>query len=193
MLCSNDVVALYLMERLRAKGVSVPGQLHLIGLSERTFSRYSQPGITSVSPDFIEIGKNAVRIYNLLRRSAGITSLQAQVRGIITCRASTGGEPFSRAAPRAHSPLVPRQDDFFGDEDARPIFAIDHLLSHCEALDFDILKGLEAGKSYALMADELYTTEYTVKYRVKRMQTLAQVKTRDDLLSLLHRYLGGGL
>lgn len=187
-LCSNDVVALYLMERLRAKQVSIPEQLSLIGLSERTFSRFVQPGITSVSPDFIEIGKNTVRIYKLLRRSSGIKSIQAQVQGIINCRASSGNMPFHRAIPNSHCDLIPQPDDFYGDVDAQPIFALDTLLTHCEPLDFDILKGLEEGQYYAQMADQLFTTEYTIKYRVKRMQDLAQVKTRDELIALLKRY-----
>lgn len=187
-ICANDEIALYLLVLLRERNISVPQQLYLIGLSGRSFSQYVHPGITSIHPDFQLMGKNAIRVYAFLSRSPEITSFHAQVNGRVVYRDSSARQPYTEQSSALFDDFSLKSDCFFNDPYMQPIFALEKLFSNCDALDLSILRCISEGKSYSRISQELYTTEYTVKYRLKRILSLTHIQTRRELLSQLVHY-----
>ncbi|MBN2736740.1 MAG: substrate-binding domain-containing protein [Spirochaetales bacterium] len=59
---ANDAMALGAMEALQAKGVSVPGQLAVVGFDNISSSRYCTPPLTSVSQPNYELGRQSIAL-----------------------------------------------------------------------------------------------------------------------------------
>jgi LacI family transcriptional regulator len=65
----NDEIAFGAMDAARERGVSVPGQLSLVGVDDRPLTRYLTPPLTTLRQPFDKVGEEAARL--LLRRVAG--------------------------------------------------------------------------------------------------------------------------
>lgn len=180
-LCSNDIIAIKLHDYLKKKGVDMPERLRLTSLGETRLSQLVRPSIAMASLNYADIGQNAVRLYNILRRNDTITALHAKVVGRITMRGPVDFAPC-HCAHFQHAPLPPEQSNFYADEDVARIFVLENLISHCLPIDFAILRGLIAGIPYRMIAEESYTSENSIKYRIKRMLELAQCGTKEQLL-----------
>lgn len=59
-LAINDVMALGVIKALADQGVSVPGDVSVVGFDDRDESAYFQPALTTVRLDFTEVGRRAV-------------------------------------------------------------------------------------------------------------------------------------
>ncbi|WP_431279367.1 LacI family DNA-binding transcriptional regulator [Leifsonia poae] len=59
-LAINDVMALGLMKALDDHGLSVPGDVSVVGFDDRDESAYFRPALTTVRLDFTEVGRRAV-------------------------------------------------------------------------------------------------------------------------------------
>jgi len=68
MVCVNDQIAIGALEELQARGVSVPGQLAIVGYNDTKEGRCTTPPITSVAMPFREQGMAAVRMALALAR-----------------------------------------------------------------------------------------------------------------------------
>jgi LacI family transcriptional regulator len=88
-LAFNDLVAMGLMSALSERGVSVPGQVSVVGFDDIPFARYMTPPLTTASVPVTELGEQAWhRMWDLLNdRSAGHAIF---FRPRIERRASTG-------------------------------------------------------------------------------------------------------
>jgi len=66
-LACNDLVAAGLMGALSNRGVSVPGEISVVGFDDISFSRYLTPPLTTVSVPVTELGRHAwQRMWDLL-------------------------------------------------------------------------------------------------------------------------------
>ncbi|MDF2989838.1 MAG: LacI family transcriptional regulator [Microbacterium sp.] len=93
-LAINDVIALGVMKALHDSGLSIPGDVSVVGFDDRDESAYFQPALTTVRLDFTEIGRRAVEsVLGALQGepAATIPLVQPELR----VRESTG--PASRA------------------------------------------------------------------------------------------------
>ena len=59
-LAANDSMALGLMKALSERGLSVPGDVSVVGFDDMSEARYFQPGLTTIRLDFNEVGRLAV-------------------------------------------------------------------------------------------------------------------------------------
>jgi len=57
--CSHDVLARRVMEVCQDKGLSVPGQISVIGFDDLPFCQYTHPPLTTIRQNRTEIGKSA--------------------------------------------------------------------------------------------------------------------------------------
>lgn len=88
-LAINDVMALGVMKALHDHGLTVPGDVSVVGFDDRDESAYFQPALTTVRLDFTEVGRRAVdSVLDALRGRAlaTIPLMQPELR----VRESTG-------------------------------------------------------------------------------------------------------
>lgn len=60
--CSNDGLALAALRALTEKGVAVPDEVSIIGWDNQPFSEFTWPALSTVSPDFKDLGVRAFRL-----------------------------------------------------------------------------------------------------------------------------------
>ncbi|MEO6201090.1 MAG: LacI family DNA-binding transcriptional regulator [Cryobacterium sp.] len=95
---ANDLMALGLLHALRDGGVSVPGDVSVVGFDDIPIASHAWPPLSTVHQDFAEIGRRAVG--NLLAEVRGDAIESNAVEPILSrlvVRESTGLAPATRA------------------------------------------------------------------------------------------------
>jgi DNA-binding LacI/PurR family transcriptional regulator len=77
-LCGNDAMALGLIRALSERGISVPGDISVVGFDDVPDSAYYLPPLTTVRQDFGELGRRALSA--VIERISGVGEAGQQVR-----------------------------------------------------------------------------------------------------------------
>lgn len=78
----------------------------------------------------------------------------------------------------------------FGEDDGvQELQRLEKLISNLTGVDHLLLAGLARGVSGGELAESLFLSESTLKYRVRRMLTLCAAYDRAEMLDLVNRYL----
>jgi sigma-B regulation protein RsbU (phosphoserine phosphatase) len=116
--CANDGMALGVLEGLKTRGMSVPGDVALIGFDDVDIARYADPPLTTVRQPLRELGRAAFDLLLrqlepgsepervvlsselVIRESCGCVSYrQGDSRGVFNSADSIGLEVLMRSAP----------------------------------------------------------------------------------------------
>ncbi|MEU4387158.1 LacI family DNA-binding transcriptional regulator [Promicromonospora sp. NPDC023805] len=87
----NDLMALGILDRLRHRGVDVPGEMSVVGFDDVQLATLVSPALTTVHAPLARLGRRAVDL--LLARLRGGTSVSSQLPVELTIRGSTGPVP----------------------------------------------------------------------------------------------------
>ena len=111
----NDVMAAGAIDAARARGLSLPDDLALVGFDAREMSRYLRPALTSVTRPTYDLGRTAASL--LVERVMKLRSAPAtvSVRGRLVYRASCGrhsieAEPEGLDDPYLCRPIPPAEE-----------------------------------------------------------------------------------
>jgi LacI family transcriptional regulator len=92
----NDLVAIGLLDRLHARGISVPGDLSVVGVDDIAMSRMARPALTTVRLPKQEAGRIAVELLlAVLDNPDADTVTGGTLHGELIVRDSTGPAPRS--------------------------------------------------------------------------------------------------
>jgi LacI family transcriptional regulator len=86
----NDLMAIGALNRLREKGISVPGHVSLMGLDNVDDSWMARPALSTVAQPFKDIGDTAVRLLLKLSKSEHIENRRVVLPPHLVVRDSTG-------------------------------------------------------------------------------------------------------
>jgi LacI family transcriptional regulator len=106
--CYNDMVAIGFMAAAKSMGVSIPGDLSVVGIDNIPFGRFTSPALTTVDTQSERLGEEGMRI--LLRQIEGEdpgTVGHVKIEPRLVMRDSTR-ERSEAPAPRARNGLPPR-------------------------------------------------------------------------------------
>lgn len=187
-IAANDIAAVSLLEQTRRAGVRVPEDLYAASFGGCEIARRSRPSLTTVSLNHPALGREAVAALCYLVRQSGGVRLSVLVPYEIL-----PGESTQMRVPSV--PDVPPQEtatppvDFYRDPDAELIFKLESLLCSADETDIRLLQGLTGGQSYETLAESCHVATGTVKYRLRRMLNAGTLADREQLRSLLARYL----
>lgn len=87
----NDLMALGILDRLRHRGVDVPGEMSVVGFDDVQLATVMPPGLTTVNAPLARLGRRAVDL--LLARLRGGTPSGAQLPVELIIRGSSGPVP----------------------------------------------------------------------------------------------------
>jgi LacI family transcriptional regulator len=87
----NDLMALGILDRLRHRGVDVPGEMSVVGFDDVQLATLVSPALTTVHAPLARLGRRAVDL--LLARLRGGASASSQLPVELTIRGSTGPVP----------------------------------------------------------------------------------------------------
>ena len=167
-LCNNDITLHTLKNDLQAKN------LHLLK-DKRVFAFCDidrEGNFSQAVYNWGELGREAVRLLEYQR-------LDASRRRVITSVKLPMPQFFvdNRALARsfnAPDPDFPKSPDAFREL----CFSMKRVLTQCDALDLDILRLYAQDMRLEDIAERLFTSESTVKYRIRRFMTMAAYADR---------------
>jgi DNA-binding LacI/PurR family transcriptional regulator len=87
----NDLMALGILDRLRHRGVDVPGDMSVVGFDDVQLATLVSPALTTVRAPLARLGRRAVDL--LLARLRGDTPAGSQLPVELTIRGSSGPPP----------------------------------------------------------------------------------------------------
>ncbi|GAA1615167.1 LacI family DNA-binding transcriptional regulator [Kribbella karoonensis] len=91
----NDLVAIGLLARLHSRGISVPGDLSVVGVDDIAMSRMARPALTTVRLPKQEAGRVAVELLlALLDDPDAASTTHGDLHGELIVRDSTGPAPL---------------------------------------------------------------------------------------------------
>ncbi len=94
--CYNDMTAIGLIHAARQAGLSVPGDIAVVGFDDIPFARYFYPPLTTIAQPKVEMGqlamKMALSLMNINEEEEGEELSNIVVQGELIVRASTVGD-----------------------------------------------------------------------------------------------------
>lgn len=187
-LCCNDFASFSLLYNLKKIGVQVPQDLYIVGMGLANMTKLSHPSITTLSDDFQHFGIVAMNIFKNLKANNFISSMDIRLPAKLIIRESTENRPF-KPDKKINKIIEKRDNPFFEDETVSSILKLEKLLESCDEVDYEIIQHVINNSTYSYIAEKCYIAETTVKYRIKKMKSICEVKSRSDLSDFLREYL----
>lgn len=184
-LCANTFTAVYLIRRLTENGVAVPDDLYVMTFGDSAVAKYSRIPVTCLTLDHSLLGEQSVDVCRYLRQQKESVSLTVKVPCAILPAASTEGR---NAALSEEHPTSSLQEPYEAAAIAE-LQSLEKLLWYREDLDGKILEGLLSGESHGALAERLYISESTLRYRLKRLLNLSGFADTEAMLLTVRRYL----
>ena len=176
-LCTNDVVAI-LLNSLLANNKNIHS-LHIHSFWDTPLCEFISPEIKMMSLDYQELGRQAIRLYSFLVNNPGMESVSATVCGV----------PYIYEESDKTTHICISENAFLRDKHAQDIYTLERLISTFDELDHQIIAGILRGVSYEQIAECELVSVGTVKYRLKKMLTVANKTSREELIDFIGKYL----
>lgn len=103
LLAANDTLALGALSALHEAGITVPGQVSLVGFDDIPWAALSAPSLTTVRQDTRQMAGQAIEL--ALRAAGALPTAPVPVRTSLIVRGSTGPARACTAPPLAAEPL----------------------------------------------------------------------------------------
>lgn len=184
-ICASDYAAVSLVSRLRERNYPIPEKLYIVGYGDMFLSRLSKPSITSISDDYENFGRAALSICSLVEKNDTVSVIHILLNSRLHIRQTTDNRPYIPTNHPTAEPQLP-ENQFFRDPEIAGLARLETLFNQCDETDFALLQLLPQELSYSAMAQQCFISETAAKYRVKKMQKLCCVESREELA----RYIG---
>lgn len=185
-ICSSDMAALFLLKWLEDRNLRVPEDIFLVGFGNSAVSSAITPSITTVENNYVELGRQAVKLHQFLQRNSDIDSASVLVDCPLIPRDSTAAAKQKRVPQKTRG--ITSMPLYDADPDVMMVLQVEELLRMWDDIDRSIIEGLLQDKTIITIADGLFVSVSAVKYRIKKMLTAANLKNKEDLTRILKRY-----
>lgn len=91
--CFSDEMAIGALAACRARGLSCPADLSIVGFDDIRYARYLDPPLTTVRQPMMQIGQTAVRLLLSILRQTATEARQVTLEHDLVVRGSTGSAP----------------------------------------------------------------------------------------------------
>ncbi len=182
--CSRDAEANHLITALNKRKIFVPEDMYVIGVGGNRMSEVSTPPCTTICTDFVSLGVSAVKLHRFLTQNPDAGGVSVAVECPLIIRGSTEKKPY----PAAHEQPSLGSSGYRTDNDYLSYLRAEQLLRNCDSTDRSILLHLARGKNMTEIAEELFISQSSVKYRVKKMLCGADIPDRRELIKIAQIY-----
>ena len=190
-ICSNDVMAIYLLARFRSLGVNIPERLHLIGNGNLWLSSHVTPPLTTVSYNSEATAKLALQMCENLCEFENLGSINVSVSTNLVQRGSTGTvsmtHSFETQVPHKRGAYM----EYGSEELCRElseIVSLDRVLSACSEDQMSVLRSWSNGDSVDSISEKMYISPDTVKYHLKTIYKMLDIHSKAELTELVNKY-----
>ena len=185
-LCANSLAARLMIKVLEERGDPVPP---MAAFADVSHGRVRPAFLTVAEVDMAGIGRRAVIAAEKLAKDPELSSLTI----LVNCPVQSLLLPRERRGSPGRDGLRKEEGEasfnLYADGALAEVMQAEKILSAADSLDLEILSMLRDDRGNAEMAEALFTSESTVKYRVRRMLGLAGLPDRKALARLMASYL----
>lgn len=180
------------MRQLKQEQRNIPEEIWIITFGKGALAEYILPSVTSLVVDQYLVGRHILKIAQILYRNHAVSTLSCTLKADLIPAETTNNIPFSHRTYKQTVPIIEHSNrpDFYQDPVISELNNLERLFANILPRDISLLQGLLGNRTYAQIAEDLELSENTIKYRIKRMMRLTEVKNRDALLALLLRFFG---
>lgn len=188
-ICPNDIMAVCLVDYLKKRDIRVPEDLFVASFGNMAIGRYHVPSITSMTMDMRVVGEQAFNVWRFLMKNekSQQTALKMTVPSRLLVRESTANLCIE-AGEGAVFPTL--QDNFYHNPTIAVLVNLENCINQRDDTDMRVMHGIMDGKSYEQIADELFISGSTLRYRLNKIFADCGVRTRQDFESVIRTCLG---
>lgn len=179
--CANDTAAILMRSRLHRSGLDP--KLPLVGMGNSYLGRKLSPPLTTVDFDYFTLGYEAARVYMLAAElpPTSPTVLSASIPSRLIIRDGIGNPEFIGGAARNPNPYMrgALESDYFAAPEVDGIIKLEDYLQVCDRIDRELI--FNSANQYSQLAEQLYISERTLKYRMSKILTALGLDSKSDL------------
>ena len=191
--CANDTVAIFLIQELQKNGVRIPEDVLIFGVGDSIVGRLIDVPLISLTADYVEMGKQAVRLWRYLYKDGADVDItvsiacqmnrkQIHVENVLSqCRL----EKIEIEADRGAGGW---NDYLYEDEMVKRLHRLEILLQSCDETDLYLLQALKKEKQEANIAEEIWMTPRAIRYRINKMMKRIGAGNRSEIVALLREF-----
>ena len=183
-ICSRDAEAVHFMAACKKRKIYIPDDIYCVSFGNGGMCEYSIPTLTSMRTDFEELGSSAVKLSRFLSQNPETDKISILLDCPMIIRQSTEG--------RAHIYHTSAEEklnySYRVDNDYMSYLRAEQLVRTWDKIDKSIVKELSRGYTMNEIADRMFISQSSVKYRVKKMLTGADIENRQELIKIAQNY-----
>ena len=186
-ICVNDYAAISLCNYLKENNLSK--KLFITSCGSSLLARLSAPSITHTQIDYTKFADSAYELSRLLHKNSSTSSITLQ----LSCDFVIGETTDFMPAPKdiiSNIKIIDKESDlYYNDFEIKEMMDVEKLLITCDENDLLIIERLLKNKSTSQIAEELFLSPSSIKYKIKKMYTLCNVSSREDFILMLGKYI----
>lgn len=201
-ICVNDIAAYSLLLNLQSgSGTYRPGEPYIVSCVSSVLCETSKPSITAIEFDWQKYGYAVRKLINTFLK---VPECFSSVNINIPMTLKPGGTTLLREFDNSYYSLsdcfVNRYSDdriqadgdnssYYSDKEVREILCYKKLLATCDEIDFKLLEYIKSETPIQVVCKEMFFTEGGYKYRIQRIKSKCDIKSKQELHDIVVKYL----
>ncbi len=185
-ICANDFAAVSLVRRLSKVSPEKLRDFYIISCAQTQISNYYRNQILSLNMNFDQYGKAAVYVYNALKKHTYLSEMTVKVLW------SLDANNVLTESKRIDLDLKSSADSFYNDIELSEMLIVDKVLKSSDDIEKKIINCLINKCTIEEIAEKCFLTVGGVKYRINKIISNSGAKNREEIISLLDKYIYRG-
>lgn len=182
-ICANDFAAVSLVRNLKKTSPEKLEDFYIISCVKTQISSYYCKHILSLNMNFDQYGKAAVYVYNALKKHPYLSGITTRVLW------SLDSTDISGDRKNVSLNLISSEDAFYEDKELNEMLIVDRILKSSDDVETKIINSLLNGSTYEQIAENCFLTVGAVKYRINKIVSDSGAKDKEEIISLLKKYI----
>ena len=192
-ICSNDTVAVCLINKMRKAGYSIPDDCYIIGMGHSFLAANHTVSISSVAFNYTQMGEQAVNLYHIIEKEVSPCHYTLSLPCCFVPGLSTGEtSPMDYSSHVKKAQLTGQavtDDTYFSGEMSQQIISLEEAFQRCDSTDRTIMFGLMNGDGIEEIAGRVFLTPRAVRYRIKNFFNRYTNMSQNEFLQKLRDIL----
>ena len=186
-MCTSDLIAVYLVKYLDDHGIRVPEDIFVTGFGNWLTVDNYDPSITRMRTDLFELGVQSVKHYIHMQNNPQTLHSSAVISCSLQIGKSTANLSAAKLLHTGTASAVNSESSaaYSSDSDIMRVLRLELFVRNADRTDFSILRAINENKTYSQISEDENISESTIKYRLSKLQRVCGFTNRGELVSLV--------
>ena len=187
-ICSNDIMALFLQKKCKEFNIAIPERLHIVSIGNLWVSSHTSPSITTFECNLNNFVEVLWKILNVKQNNDIFSKVDVLLEPKLIKRKSTCDDAILTKFEKLdrYSPVLNFNEEL--DPQVCKIRDFDLAFSSFNELEIKIITELINNKSYEEIATNNFISIDALKYHIKKVYSRLEINSRKELLDLVKEY-----